>query len=282
METSLTNTSQKLDLATVEKEIRPFPATATKIMSLCNSQDSATREIAELIECEPAIAVKLLAMANSPIFATSRAITSINQAIVMLGYRSVSQMALTVAAGPLFTSGDQALMNHRVALFRQSLGVATVSRLLSERLNISDPSEAFLGGMMLDVGKLFFFDVAPTPYLEILNDSHCGNTATTELKRFGLDHPTVGNHCARKWGLPTQISNLIQNHHIGDHDSDDELLRAVVAGIYFAEKWQLGFEKINDTVNQPEIESLVNHCDENELRESATEQYRAIESIFFS
>ena len=279
---SSTNMNRHFDLETVEKTIRPFPATATKIMALCNSQESRPTEIAELIECEPAVAVKLLAMANSPLFATTRAVTNIHQAIVMLGYRSVSQMALTIAAGPLFTSGDPALLQHRTSLFRQSLGVATVSRLFAEQISKCDPSEAFLGGMMLDVGKLFFFDMVPEHYVSILNENKAGDTATIESEKFGMDHPTIGNQCAKSWGLPDQIGHLIQNHHASENEDSDGLMQSVLAGIYFAQKWNIGFATEDEHIKNDDIESLIINLNEEELSEVAIEQYKSIESIFFS
>ena len=282
MSSSPSDTSLIINLESVDKEIRPFPATATKIMALCNSSESSVAEIAELIECEPAIAVKLLAMANSPLFATTRAVTNVNQAIVLLGYKSVSQMALTIAAGPLFTSGHPDMMHHRTSLFRQSLGVATVSRLIADKLDLSDPSEAFLGGMMLDVGKLFFFDVVPDHYRQILDEDNSGNTAAIEVEKFGLDHPTIGNRCAQKWGLPDQISRLIQNHHGSEYSTDDGLLNAVVAGIYFAQKWAIGFGEESEGQDSLNVDSILQALCEDEMADSARQQYQSIESIFFN
>ncbi len=268
-----------IDLEQLDENIRPFPATATKIVSLCNDNETKSSEITELIECEPAIAIKLLSVANSPIYAATREITSINHAVVVLGYRTVTQLALSVAAGPLFSSGNKALVDQRIQLFYQSLGVATVSRILAEELDLADPSEAFLSGMMLDVGKLFFFDVAPDPYLSILQQHPHGNTVDTETEVFGTNHPLIGNVCGRKWGLPHQINNAIKDHHLSLDQVNDKLTQAILCGSYFAQKWELGFTP-GQFAACPNMDEEFSTAVSDELAETAKVQFTAFKSMF--
>ncbi len=272
--------SHPIDLSNLENEIRPMPTTAAKIMSLCNSAETHVAEITRLIECEPAVAVKLLAMANSPLYGASREITSVNHAIVLLGYKTVSQLALTIAAGPLFTSGDEAVMEHRQALFQESLAVATVSKLLADKLGLADSSEAFLGGMMLDVGKLYFFDVVPEAYLQIIAQSGGIENTMIENEVFGTDHPTIGSHFGKKWGLPNRIIELIRNHHCRIEDVDDALVKTVLSGIYFARKWNVGFEACPSFESCETLENEIAATDACELAESAATLFESVKTVF--
>jgi len=261
-------------------EIRPFPATATKIISLCSNSESQVGKISELIECEPAISIKLLSLANSPLFGTAREITTVSQAIVLLGYTAVSQMAISIASGPLFTAGNAELMEHRVKLFRESLGVATVCRLLADELGTTDASEAFLGGMMLDVGKLLFFDFVPEPDRRIIEQDPTGETTEREVATFGMDHPAVGEHCGRKWGLPNAINTAIREHHGEFRVVESQLSKLVLAGRIFARNWKLGFTDEESTRPIDELESEFFAQDFAHLKSQATDQFQAVESIF--
>ena len=278
---TLFKTHSSIDLSQLDKEIRPFPATAAQVVSMCSNSESKLSEITQLVECEPAIAIKILSVANSPLYAATRQITSINHAMVVLGYRTVTQLALSVASGPLFTAGDPKLMKHRAQLFNESLGVATVSRIFAETFELVDPSEAFLGGMMLDVGKLYFFDVSPTTYLEILQQGNHQRVVELENEVLGVTHPLVGAQCGRQWGLPAPINCAIKDHHLKLCEVDDQLTKTVLAGDYYARKWEVGFladQFISCDLIEKRFAGQINE----ELIQLAQSQFSAFQSMFTS
>ncbi len=246
----------------LSNNLRPFPSTASRLLSLCNSADAPIHEVTELIECEPAIGIKLLAMANSPLFGTSREVASVSHAIVLLGYEAVIQLALSIAAGPLFLSGNEEHLGFRIQLMRESLACSTVCRLLAGIAYQASPSEAFFGGMMLDIGKLLLLDISPTAYVEILEQEPPSNMNTIESEVFGADHAELGGSCALQWGLPNSVIQAIKQHHQKPQENFVCLSRVAIAGNYFARKWCIGF---------PEADVLpkTDHSFENSLSSSS-------------
>lgn len=217
----------------------PFPAIASQILMECEKPEVDIGVVAQLVECEPAISAKVIQLSNSPMFGASRPIVSINHAIVLLGFTSVSQMAVSIAAGAIFEQGDPKLAKHRKKTFRQSLACAITSRFLAGEVGTANPDEAFLSGVMHDVGKLVLFDTAPEQFCDILDQEKTGNTTVVEQEAFGTDHAEVGKRCGAKWGFPSQINRAIGLHHKDPSEISGDLSMAVMAGNYFSQQWSL-------------------------------------------
>ncbi len=257
----------------------PFPATASQILMQCQKPEVDARAVAQLVECEPAISAKVIQLANSPLYGASRPIVSIGHAIVLLGFRSVSQMAISIAAGSMFGHGDPKLAAHRKETFRQSLACAITSRMLAAQFESVNPDDAFLCGVMHDVGKLVLFDAAAQQYCDMLEREPTGNSTAAEQVAFGIDHAGLGMRCGRKWGFPNQINVAIEQHHRMLADVDHALSQAVMVGNYFSRRWTL---TENSKINQPEnaeIESLLSTIDMAAMRDECLDQFETVIEI---
>jgi putative nucleotidyltransferase with HDIG domain len=257
----------------------PFPAIASQIMMECQKSNVDARSIARLVECEPAVSGKVLQLANSPMFGASRPIVSINHAIVLLGLKSVSQMALTIAAGTIFEGGAPNLSQHRKQTFRQSLACAITARALATEIDSVIPDEAFLCGVMHDVGKLVLFEVAAEPFCQMLESNPGGNTIAQEQATFGVDHAEIGKQCGAKWGFPSQINLAIADHHKNLSEIDDALSLAVMAGNYYSQRWSLTGNSEIIQPEMPEIDAAFSLSNLAELKEKCLDQYATVIEI---
>ena len=265
-----------------EIEIRPFPATASKIVSLCNSQDTNISEIVTAIECDPAIGIKLLAVANSPLYGMKREVASVAQAVVFLGYQRVANLALSIATGPLFSAGDKELYDARVQLFREALGCSSVCRIVGRESGWAEPSEAFFGGMMIDVGKLMLLDFAAEDYAIILANDVTGDTTDIEFEKFGINHAELGGECGRKWALPGSINQAILQHHAEIDSIEFGLSKTVLVGSYLARKWLIGHTDRDPIEPNPTIESVLSELVAEELGAEARDHFASVESCLMS
>ncbi len=281
----MSSQSQKTeDLTDLGQKIRnldvlpPFPAMASRILMECQKPDVDTRTVAQLIECEPAICSKLIQMANSPMFGASSPIGSISHAIVLLGFKTVSQMAISIATGSLFDHGDPSLAKHRRQTFRQSLACAVTSRVLAEEIK-ANPNEAFLGGVVHDVGKLVFFEVAPSQFCEMLESEKSGNTTTLEMEAFGIDHAEVGKRCGANWGFPANINRAIKFHHSIPSEESRALSIAIMAGNYYSQHWDLASNPGIAPPTISAIEDLFENAQLAEAKDICFDQYESIVEI---
>ena len=193
-------------------DLPPFPTTASRLVAELNNANAKVSEVTQLIECEPMIGSKVISLANNMVFG-SRSISTISHAIVILGFKSVARLSLTVATGSVFDGGASCLES-RKQTYRQSLAVATLARRIASETGLVNPDEAFLTGVVHDIGKLVLFDAAGESYAEMLDANPVDQITGLELETYGATHPELGKQCGKNWGLPHTINTAINNHHI--------------------------------------------------------------------
>ncbi len=235
-----------------QTELRPFPAVASQILSICDDPDVRPRDLTEVIQCDPAVALRLLRVANSSVYGFAGEIRSIDHAIVVLGFRTVRDLAVAAAAADMFADSDQADAA-RTKLWLHSLACGSVARALAGELAVA-PGEAFLAGIVHDVGKLVFFDVLPQEYQEITREADSTTIFNAEEAAFGVSHPLLGQRCAEQWGLPAEIHAAIAHHHAPESTGQAaDLVSLVCVADALAHGWQLG----DDNGSEQEIDAAM-------------------------
>ena len=267
---------------TINYELPAFSATANQLVSEINAPEVKTPRVLELIEYEPIISAQILKIANSPLFGSSRPITTIGHAVVILGFRSVSQHAIAAATGELFNSEGGSCVATRKQTYTQSLAVATVGRAIAQQLNLGFPDEAFMCGVLHDIGKLVLLENEGERYESILQQHREFETPAAETEAFGVTHPTIGKCCGNAWGLPGAINLAIANHHHGIHEVSDPLSTAMVLANYYARKWEIGFKEDPDFVAIDALEQALPSEFVENLKAECVDQYDAIREICMS
>lgn len=229
-----------------DTEIRPFPAAVTRLLAAMRDENSTSATFAEIIECDAALALRLLRMANSPLHGFKTDVRSVAHATSVLGTRSLKMLAMSASAATLFADGSSAATT-REELWRHSLGVGTVARELVKANSSVSPEDAFLAGIFHDVGKLFFLDVVPDEY-ESLSRSHFGaDLIEQETSVFSATHDEIGLKFAHSWNLAENLKVAIGYHHrVADVPVHNELVEAVHLGDQLARAWGIGNDELGD------------------------------------
>lgn len=219
-------------------ELRPFPAAAARLMSACSDESTTVREITEIIKYDAGLSMQLLKIANSPMYGFSGAIRSIDHATVVLGMRALRDLAVSTAMGDVFSAGGNATEQTRSSLWRHSMTSGCIARLLAEKTDSVSPEEAFLGGVIHDVGKLFLLDHDAEGYSELLATSSLHRLVSEETAAYGLPHTVIGQRCGQNWGLPDEIIDVICFHHEPEQaEFGGELVDIVFAANHLAVSW---------------------------------------------
>ncbi len=225
-------------------ELLPFPAVAARLVAACRDASTSSKDLVEIAQCDPAIASKLLSVANSSMYGYSGRIRTVQHAVVVLGFREVARLALSVAAQALFTKGKTA-KEKREALWNHSLGVATVARMLVQHVQGMLPDEAFLAGIFHDVGKLLFYKLVPEPYEHFVGRYEQADhwppdqVVSEEKETFGIAHGELGQRCGESWGLTNEINSAVAQHHTA-HSTTPPLALVTGAADVLARAWQIG------------------------------------------
>lgn len=222
-------------------EIRPFPSTSVRLIDACQDANVTASRLSGILTTDPALAVKLLQLANSPVYGHSGQICSVQHATVVIGMRALKNLALSAAVNDVFETGSAQTDAARKELWRHSLACGSFAQTIANGTGICCPEEAFLAGIVHDVGKLFFTDYRPEEYSLMLANTDSGGIVRQEEATFGIDHTAVGGRCSLLWGLPDEIGDTIRFHHAPDQsDFASDLTDLVHAANQLTRLWQNG------------------------------------------
>jgi diguanylate cyclase (GGDEF)-like protein len=205
-----------------------MPAVAIGILELCQRAEPDMAEIAKLISSDPALAAKMLRLANSPVYGLKCEVRTISHAICILGLSAVRPLALSFS----LVKGLQAKDKKALTWFwKRSLLSAVAARELSLSIGYRFGEEAFMGALLQDIGILALGQLASFEY-DTLAKSGTQHAALVEgeLALFGEDHAEVGGWLAERWRLPTTLRTAIRYSHALDKmpaDLDPDLTKLV-------------------------------------------------------
>jgi putative nucleotidyltransferase with HDIG domain len=190
------------------------PEIARRMLVALNREDASVQPLANLILRDQSLAARLLRVANSAFFAVRTQITSIPQAITLLGFARVREVALSLSVWDALDAKSSAARRHRRQMWVHSAMVAAAARLVAERTG-GDAATAFTAGLLHDVGKLVLGLRLGDSYWSLLEEAaaHGQDAATVEADALGCTHASVGGWFLQIWQLPPAIIDPVALHH---------------------------------------------------------------------
>lgn len=197
------------------QELRACPYVVTKILKVSQEASTGARDLAEVIGTDQALTAKLLKIANSAMFGGKGRIAQISQAVTRIGFRGVLELAMGIGVMEAFRKNTGAGGLDKPGFWRHSLAVALVARRLALRAGPAGNEEAFVAGLLHDIGKPLLEECFPAEY------RHAVELATglrmplrsAERELFGADHCFFGGLLLKSWGLPAALEEAVTYHH---------------------------------------------------------------------
>lgn len=205
-----------LTLEHLDSGIQQLPAlslTVLEALATIDRGDSDFAALERIIAQDPALAARVLRVANSPFYGFSAHIGSVHDACVVLGIYTVRNIVLAAGVLDRFPPTAGGAFD-RVAFWQHAVGVGAAARALARRLR-QDAELAFTAGLLHDLGKLVLDAHFPDAFAAVLTErdrAHCLLRAAEE-KTLGFDHTAVGARVAKHWRLPEPIVEAIARHH---------------------------------------------------------------------
>lgn len=206
------------------------PGVVARLLEVTQRPDASAHEVAKVVSGDPAMSAKILRFVNSPMAGINREVTSLQQAVALLGMNSVKMMALSFAVISTSTNVRCAGFDSRhFAAFSATCGSA--ARHLSDRLGIESPSEAFTAGLLSQYGRFVFASLRPETYERVMVLAKClpRDLPAHEREAFGETYATVGAQLLRRWGLPESLCAVIASFRDDGVTADHAALAPIIA-----------------------------------------------------
>ena len=187
-------------------------AVAIEVLQLCQAAELNLNEAARVIGRDPALAIRILKMANSPMFNLRNEVRSISQALGILGLNCIRTLVLSFT---LVRDSGEERQGPLAAFWKRSVISSIAARELCDGLNRELKEEAFLAGLLQDVGVMAFARAFGSRYKDLYTQpglSHDGLRAS-EVAEFGADHAEVGAWLLAHWGVPSHLVRLVRHSH---------------------------------------------------------------------
>lgn len=204
------------EIADVVRELPALPGVVLELLATMRDTDSNIDRIAELIGTDQSLAARALRLANSPFYGMPRKVTSIGEAIALVGLASIRTIILAAALPGHFRVAKEAGFDFD-RFWRHSIATAIASKAFAH-LHGGKEDEAFIAGLLHDIGELVLAIGFPERYALVTSRIRAHEMDPREIEAgvFATDHTVVGGLLAQRWRLPTQIVSVISDHHTPD------------------------------------------------------------------
>jgi len=197
------------------RKLPTFPFIAQRVVSLINNPGSSASELEKVIKHDQVLTAQLLKMVNSAYYGFPRRITTVGQGIVILGYKALRELVLRISIADLFRMKGEHKVFDRTALWQHAVGTAVGAKTLARLAGLPLEEEAFIAGLLHDLGILLLDLCLTTEFEEIicLTADHHLPLIRAEEKVLGFNHTLVGKMLAEKWNLPPLFVEVLRHHH---------------------------------------------------------------------
>ncbi|UCF99091.1 MAG: HDOD domain-containing protein [Spirochaetaceae bacterium] len=224
-----------LEKIETSKALPTMPHILLQLIDICNQEEKGIRDLSKVINKDPSISERLLRLVNSAYYSLKQKITSIDQALLLLGMDAVKNIAISSSVYQVFHRSSKKSAFNLKLFWWHSLCCATIARRLALHIQYPSPDEAFLAGLMHDIGKIVLWNNFESQYESILKASAYRTTQLIEGEQdFGLGHAEAGAWLIRRWDPHSFMPDAVLYHH----DQPDRILHAspLVQTVYVANR----------------------------------------------
>jgi len=245
--------------ATIESitDLPTLPVVVGKITSQIANPSTNAADIGKLIEQDQVLTSKVLRLVNSAYYGFPKQIKSIQHAVVILGFNKVKTIIITASVFGAFKTRRVGGLDLQ-RFWQHSLGTAITSKVTAELIGVSHAAEdAFVGGLLHDIGKVVMDQYQPNIYAPIVKYANDKGILLVEAEQevMGLTHAVVGEWMMEKWRLPPTIVHMVADHHSPNSTTERrDLITAIHLGDILARAMGIGY---GGDIRMPAIDPAV-------------------------
>lgn len=196
------------------RNLPTLPHILLKLIETCNREDTSIKDLGEIVGKDPSLCTKILRLVNSAYYNLPQKVQNFNQALSLLGTDTIRNIAVSASVTQVFNGLKEDSVVSLKQFWWHSLMCACLGNLIARKISYPMPEEAFLSGLLHDIGKLVLMENYPKEYSEIVKSSK-NNTHlfTKEQQQLGITHCETGAWLINHWHLQSFIADAILYHH---------------------------------------------------------------------
>ena len=222
-----------------------LPAMSTtmlQVSKLLDDPSTNTSALSKLIGQDQGLSTKILSIANSPLYGLARKVSTIDFAILIIGYQDIKNIVVALTMVDSFKNKSDMYYDQKL-FWKHSMLSGAASKRVAEDLGFRIGSEAFVCGLLHDLGIPVIHKFFKYEFEKIIQEFNESEQSILEIEKnnLGLDHQEIGNFLAAKWHLPEHIANTIAYHHNPSKSTEKDVLTSIVHLVdYMTNKLEIG------------------------------------------
>ena len=222
------------EVVSTVREIGALPQTMATVLKVLDNPDSSADEIANVINRDVALTSRVLKMVNSVRYGRSRKVSHVSEAVRVMGLNSIKVLTLSSSVFGIKPEDDLFEQLNIKRIWRHFIETAIVARNIAEEAGYRDPEEAFIAGLLHDIGIVIMMLHFKDDFLTVIKNLEKSNAGiiAAETGQWSFTHCDVGAAMAETWKLPPRVIHVIKHHHNITSPAiipEDDLLNAIVA-----------------------------------------------------
>jgi putative nucleotidyltransferase with HDIG domain len=209
---------EKIDrIMTQVKSFPGMPETSARLLTMLKDPDSSAAQIEDVLKYDPGLTANILKLTNSAYFGIPSKVSSVKQAVVLLGWKRLLQLVMTMCMSTVMKKSVPGYDLSQGELWRHSVAVSVAAELVVKALKIPGADEVFTAALLHDVGKLVLGDFVQKDIQQI--EAMVSKGIAFEVAEFivlGTDHANIGARILEKWSFPENLVNAVNWHHDPD------------------------------------------------------------------
>ncbi|GAP20301.1 HDOD domain-containing protein [Leptolinea tardivitalis] len=208
-------------------DLPSMPEVAQKVLALIRNPKSNMAEIGQILSLDQSLAMLVLRWANSAYYGLRHPVSTVNQAVIVLGQQAVRNVILASTVAGMMDRSVEGYGLEKGDLWQHSIAVAGAAREIAKNKGYELAEEAYTAGLLADIGKLAFETLLRD--VDLTQPEWQGQAfSDLEEEYFGIDHAELGAELARRWNLPPRLLDAIQHHHEPTKSSEGRSLSYAV------------------------------------------------------
>ena len=197
------------------KDLPPLPNLVSQTLQMLSDPETPLEEIEAIIGKDQALVAKLIQVGNSALYGGLQKANTLRQVLARLGLKTTRNLVLTASTRGYFLGNHKGMRVWGQFLWQHAVESGLAARRIAEIIDYPDPEEAFIGGLVHDIGKLIILMLFAEPYKDILKLKKINQLASkpAEMQVIGCDHEQIGSLLLERWNMPDSAKACARYHH---------------------------------------------------------------------